>query len=122
MIGYLTLILACQLVGETLVTVLSLPVPGPVLGMVALFLFLLARGRVPEGLGQTADGLLRALSLLFVPAGTGVILHIELLSRSLLPLSLAIVISTGVTIVVTALMMRWLARAESDAAEGGDHG
>ena len=114
MLGYLTLILLCQLVGESLTTVFDLPLPGPVLGMVLLFLLLLIRGEVPEGLETASGGLLRAMSLLFVPAGTGVILHVQLLSTTLLPLSAALVISTVVTILVTGLMMRWLGRAATD--------
>ncbi|MCW1955967.1 CidA/LrgA family protein [uncultured Lentibacter sp.] len=110
MIGYLTLILSCQLAGEVVVGALGLPVPGPVLGMALLFGFLLLRGHVPDALGATADGLLRNMSLLFVPAGTGVIMHVALLSEALVPLSLAVAISTSAAIVVTALMMRLLSK------------
>ncbi|WP_435988109.1 CidA/LrgA family protein [Sulfitobacter sp. SH22] len=114
MIGYLTIILVCQLVGELIVGTLSISIPGPVLGMLILFLLLLIRGDLPAGLGQTADGLLRAMSLLFVPAGTGVMMHFKLLGEALLPLGAALVVSTAMTITVTALMMRWLKKAEAD--------
>jgi holin-like protein len=114
MVGYLTLILCCQLFGEVIVGALGLPVPGPVLGMALLFIFLLVRGHVPEALGSTADGLLRTMSLLFVPAGTGVIMHLTLLSEALVPLSLAVAISTSAAIIVTALMMRFLSKAAAD--------
>ncbi len=114
MIGYLTIILVCQLVGELIVGSLSISIPGPVLGMFILFLLLLIRGDLPAGLGQTADGLLRAMSLLFVPAGTGVMMHFKLLGEALLPLGAALVVSTAMTITVTALMMRWLKKAEAD--------
>ncbi len=110
MIAYLTLILACQLAGEVIVGFLGLPVPGPVLGMVLLFLLLLWRGEVPEALDQTANGLLRGMSLLFVPAGAGVMLHFQLLGEALLPLSAALIVSTLATIAVTALMMGWLSK------------
>ncbi|MEH6834782.1 MULTISPECIES: CidA/LrgA family protein [Falsihalocynthiibacter] len=115
MIGYFTLILVCQLLGELVAGTLSLSIPGPVLGMLFLFLLLLFRGEVPKGLGKTADGLLRAMSLLFVPAGTGVMMHFKLLGDALLPLSAALVVSTVMTIIVTALMMRWLNRSNPDA-------
>ncbi|WP_192964109.1 CidA/LrgA family protein [Phycobacter azelaicus] len=118
MLGYLTLILVCQLAGEFITGALALPVPGPVLGMVFLFTFLMLRGHVPKRLDQTADGLLRSMSLLFVPAGTGVILHFQLLGEALLPLGLALVISTLVTIAVTGLLMQWLGKGESP--ENGD--
>lgn len=118
MLGYLTVILLCQLAGEFLTGALMLPVPGPVLGMVFLFVLLMLRGHVPDRLDQTADGLLRSMSLLFVPAGTGVILHFQLLGEALLPLGLALVVSTLATIAVTGLLMQWLGRG--DVAEESD--
>ena len=114
MLAYLTLILVCQLVGETLVGALALPVPGPVLGMVLLFLYLVIRGQVAPRLDQTATGLLQSMSLLFVPAGTGVILHLDLLGEALLPLGLALIVSTVATIVVTAWLMQWLGKGTRD--------
>lgn len=114
MLGYLTLILVCQLAGEVAVGVLSVPVPGPVVGMVLLFVILMILGHVPEQLDQTATGLLRSMSLLFVPAGTGVMLHFQLLGEALLPLGLALLVSTVATIAVTALLMQWLGRERSD--------
>ena len=108
MLGYLTVILVCQLLGETLAGVLALPVPGPVIGMLLLFCGLLLKGDLPEGLAQTSDGLLGSLSLLFVPAGTGVMLHLGVLGEALLPLGMGLIVSSSVAIVVTALMMKWL--------------
>jgi putative effector of murein hydrolase LrgA (UPF0299 family) len=75
MLESLTLILVCQLIGEVSVLVTRLPVPGPVLGMLLLLAWLLLRGGVPESVGRTADTLLAHLSLLFVPAGVGVLVH-----------------------------------------------
>ena len=73
MTAALALLLAFQLAGETLRVALHLPVPGPVIGMALLLVYLIIR---PEGpsteLRNTAGGLLQNLSLLFVPAGTGV--------------------------------------------------
>jgi putative effector of murein hydrolase LrgA (UPF0299 family) len=108
MLGYLTLIFCCQLLGELLSTALALPVPGPVCGMAILFVGLLVHGGIPKDLGDVAGALLGNLSLLFIPAGVGVMLHAALLGRDWLPISLALVLSTVVTIAVTALMMAWL--------------
>ena len=108
MLGYLTLIFCCQLLGELVVTALGLPVPGPVLGMALLFAGLLAYGSVPADLASTADALLSNLSLLFVPAGVGVMLHVSLIGREWLPISIALVLSTLLTVVVTAKVMVWL--------------
>ena len=106
--GYLTLIFLCQLVGELFVGALALPIPGPVVGMVVMFLYLLVRGHVPDGLGRTAQGLLGAMSLLFVPAGAGVMLHFHLLGEAAVPLGLGLIVSTLATMAVTALLMKWL--------------
>ena len=119
MLHYFTLILVCQLVGELLVTAITLPVPGPVVGMVLLFLFLVIRGRIPLALEQTSDALLGHLSLLFVPAGVGVMLHFKLLETDMLPIGIALVVSTVLTIAVTALLMTWFARrAKTSGGEG----
>ena len=117
MLNMLTFIFACQLAGELTTRALSIPVPGPVLGMVLLFLFLLWRGAVPETLSATADGLLRHLSLLFVPAGVGVMLHARLLGEDWLAIGVALVVSTVLTIAVTAMMMAWLTRNDAGDRE-----
>lgn len=110
MLEYLTLILLCQLIGEFIVNSASLPVPGPVVGMLLLFLFLLINGKVAEPLAQVSSALLGNLSLLFVPAGVGVMLHFDLLDRNAWPLLIAVVISTLLTIAVTAKVMLRLNR------------
>ncbi|MEM1398923.1 MAG: CidA/LrgA family protein [Pseudomonadota bacterium] len=110
MLGYITVIFCCQLIGELIVAALSLPLPGPVLGMVLLLAGLIIKGSVPDDLSAVGDFLLRNLSLLFVPAGVGVMLHMELLGRDWLQLTAALVLSTLLTIALTALLMKVLAR------------
>lgn len=108
MLTYLTLIFCCQLAGELAVTGLGLPLPGPVVGMVLLFVGLLVKGSIPADLGKTADALLGNLSLCFVPAGVGVMLHAGLIGEDWLPISVALIASTLLAIAVTALVMVWL--------------
>jgi holin-like protein len=115
MLAYLTLIFACQLAGELLAVATGWPVPGPVIGMALLFVGLVVRGRVPAGLGGVADGLLGSLSLLFVPAGVGVMQHIGLIRSELLPISVSLVISTVVAVGVTGAVMAWLGPREQRA-------
>jgi holin-like protein len=110
MLGAFTLLLVYQLAGEVLVLVTGLPVPGPVVGMLLLFVTLAARGGGPQWLRDTCQGLLSHLSLLFVPAGVGVLLHFDRLGAEWLPIVVALVASTVVTIAVTALVMRALQR------------
>ncbi len=108
MLFYLTLIFCCQLIGELFIAASGLPVPGPVVGMALLFIGLMVRGSIPEHLGALADTLLAHLSLLFVPAGVGVMLHARLIGSELVPISVALVVSTILTVAVTGLTMAWL--------------
>jgi len=94
MIHALTLILACQLAGEALARLFGWPVPGPVLGMALLFALMLASARVAELVTPTGTGILRHLSLLFVPAGVGVVGHLQQLGTNGLGLALALIVST----------------------------
>ena len=73
MLFFLTLIFCCQLAGELLVAAAGLAVPGPVIGMLLLFVGLLVHGSVPENLASVGDSLLTHLSLLFIPAGVGIL-------------------------------------------------
>lgn len=118
MLSALTLILACQLIGELVTRFLGLPVPGPVAGMVILFVLLALKGSVPKDVGTVADSLLKNLALLFVPAGVGVMAHLGLLGQDWLPISVALVGSTLATIAVTGLVMNRLARPGA-ADDGG---
>ncbi|PWW03870.1 putative effector of murein hydrolase LrgA (UPF0299 family) [Hoeflea marina] len=118
MLASLTLILGCQLAGELFSQVLALPIPGPVIGMVILFAMLMIRGQVPAPLQATADGLLSHLSLLFVPAGVGVMVHLHLMAENWWPITAALIGSTLATIAVTALVMVWIDRLTGKAAEG----
>lgn len=110
MLAALTVLLVYQLIGEVLVQLLALPVPGPVVGMLLLFISLLVRGAAPEWLRTSANALLAHLSLLFVPAGVGVMLHFERLGAEWLPIVVALVASTVLTIGIAALVMRALQR------------
>jgi len=74
--------------------------------MVLLFLALQWRGALPDALRDTAQTLLSHLSLLFVPAGVGIIQYGALLREEWLALAIALVVSTLVTVAVTALAMR----------------
>jgi len=87
--------------------------------MLLLFVFLLIRGKVPQPLAEVADTLLRNLSLLFVPAGVGVMLHFELLGSDAVPLAVALLLSTLATIAVTALLMVMLGRSATTDRNAG---
>jgi len=110
MIAALTMLLVFQLIGEVLVRGLDLPIPGPVVGMGLLFAALIVAKGPGAELRTTSNGLLQHLSLLFVPAGTGVMLHFQRLSDEWLPLLAAVAVSTLLSIAVSALLLNALTR------------
>ncbi len=108
MIASLSLILLCQLAGEVFVRALALPMPGPVVGLVLLLSLLVARDRFAVlargplqggGVENASRGLLAHLSLLFVPAGVGVVQKLDLIAAH----GIAIVVVLLVSVVVTLL-------------------
>ena len=86
----ITLLLVYQLIGEITVRLLGVPIPGPVLGMVMLFVTLMIRGKAPESVDQASTALLSHLSLLFVPAGVGMMAHFGRIADEWLPITLAL--------------------------------
>lgn len=106
MLKSITILLLYQLAGETLTLLFELPIPGPVIGMALLFATLVIRGAVPPDLRATGNTLLQHLSLLFVPAGVGVMLHFQRIANEWLPIVVALVLSTLLTIIVTAFVLR----------------
>jgi holin-like protein len=111
-IATLATLLVFQAVGEVLSFALGLPVPGPVIGMALLLGYLWLRPAAVEPLRPTSVELLRHLSLLFVPAGVGIMVHVARLAHEWLPIVVALVASTALAIVVTAFVVdrarRWL--------------
>ena len=110
MLAALATLLVCQLAGEVIVRALSLPLPGPVIGMALLFVLMLARAPIAKGIDETANTLLKHLSLLFVPAGVGVVQNLAVLGHEGVRLILVVVLATVITLAVTALSFEYLAR------------
>lgn len=119
MIAALTWLLVYQLAGEVLARVLSLPVPGPVIGMALLFCTLVIHGHlgrpIPQTMQHTANVLLQHLSLLFVPAGTGVMIYLQLIADEWLPITAALIVSTIGGMAVTALILKALTHRQPTA-------
>lgn len=104
-INGITLLLIYELVGEIITLSLRLSIPGPVVGMTLLFLTLLWRRKVPRSLDSASSALLSHLSLLFVPAGVGLITHFDLILQEWVAISLTLALSTIITITTTAGIM-----------------
>lgn len=117
MLGALTTLLLYQLTGEVLVRALNLSVPGPVLGMLLLFATLWWRGGPNKDLKETSQTLLSHLSLLFVPAGTGIIVHLHRVADEWQALTLSLLLSTAASLAITALVMKFMLARRSTGAQ-----
>lgn len=110
----ITALLIFQLLGEVSVRLLDLPVPGPVAGLLYLLIMLLGMRKfkrsTPESLEQSSLTLLNHLSLLFVPAGVGVMVHFHRLQEEWLPITVALFLGVLITMGTTALSMKFLMR------------
>lgn len=110
MIASLSLILLCQLAGEVFVRALGLPMPGPVIGLMLLLVLLIARDRFAvlargplqgDGVESASRVLVANLSLLFVPAGVGVVQKLDLVAEHGIAFLGVLAISVLVTLLVT---------------------
>lgn len=111
MLHALLILLTCQLLGEAATRSAGLPLPGPVLGMVLLVVALIAIPRLADIMRPVTQGILGHMSLLFVPAGVGVVGHAAAFGGQGLGLMLALVLSTVAAIAVGALTFAAVARA-----------
>lgn len=108
-------LLGCQTAGELLSRGLGLPVPGPVVGM-GLLVLALRWPAVRAAVADTAKFLLSHLSLLFVPVGVGVMVHLGLLHDHGWRVLVVLLASTWIGLAVTALVLRWTWRRAIEAA------
>lgn len=108
MLDGLIILLVFQLLGEALVGLTGLPLPGPVAGMVLLLLALMLRQTWAERVAPAAGMLLRHLTLLFFPIGVGIVLQWDRFSEHGMALLVAVVGGTLLALPLVALLMQRL--------------
>ena len=113
----ITLLLIYQLIGELIARWFKLPIPCPVLGMALLFISLILYKRVPEALEAASTALLSHLSLLFIPAGVGLMLYFDAIAKEWLPIVLTLIFSTLISMAVIALCMQSLMKVFKPKAD-----
>jgi holin-like protein len=115
MIDGLVRILLFQGIGEVVAEFLLPLVPGPVIGLLLLLLFLVWRGTVAPGLELVSSTFMRYLGVLFVPAAVGVVMYWPHLVDQGFAIAVALLISVLATIAVSALLAKLLAARGTDA-------
>ena len=114
----ITILLVFQLLGEISVRLCALPIPGPVVGLLYLLIFILIlakfKRQTPHSLEYASGVLLNHLSLLFVPAGVGVMVHFQRLHEEWMAIVIALFVGVLVTIATTALSMKFFLSLQSN--------
>jgi len=107
-----------QLLGEFLKKFFEMRIPGPVIGLILLLVTLIFLKKLKKtaiinlkaDVINTSNYILSYLSLLFVPIGVGVVMHLSYLENNLFRVLIIVFISTILTIAGTAFLMEKINR------------
>jgi holin-like protein len=110
-------LIVLQLIGESVVQVSGLPVPGAIIGLILLYAMLVFRGDISDEMSRTSGFLLQNLGVLFVPAGVGVIAYLPMIAAQWWIILLVLLVSVCVTIAITALVVTRLSPRGIDEVE-----
>ena len=121
MLAAFAVLLLFQCLGEGIVFVFHLPLPGPVAGMLLLMAALLAMPKLQALVEGAANTLLSHLSLLFVPAGVGIVVAASSGSGHWIAILASLVVSTVLALAVTGLILRGMGNA-GNAGNGSRDG
>ncbi|WP_028238620.1 CidA/LrgA family protein [Stutzerimonas azotifigens] len=109
----LTWLVLFQLLGTALSVLLLPMMPGPIIGLVLLFLFCLVRGEVGEPVQLAAGSLLRYLPLLLVPPAVGVMAYSAQIMNDFWAITGALILSLLLSLVATGWLMQALIRRQA---------
>lgn len=112
MINSLLVLFLCQFLGEALVHFTGITIPGPVAGMILLLAGLIIKGNLPDALDKTALEFIKYIGLLFVPAGAGISLYLNLIAEQWAVILIASLTSTVITLILTAFIFKILEKKE----------
>lgn len=105
MLGLFKLLLYLS-VGEIFVRVMHLPLPGSVLGLLLMLTDFRLNGRVDREVERLFDSVSSHFSILFVPAGAGIIVQGEVLADGISVIVISVLAGTLATLFVTAFSFR----------------
>jgi len=105
--GIITLLIF-QFLGECIAKLFELLVPGPVIGMVLMLIFLMIRKSSFPSLDSAVFLHLRYLPLLFIPAAMGIITQFDVITKEFWAIFTALVFGTLIALAFSAKLMDFL--------------
>ncbi|MFJ3484580.1 CidA/LrgA family protein [Pseudomonas sp. NPDC090202] len=114
----LTWLVLFQLVGTALNHLFLSILPGPIIGLVLLLVYLMIRGEVSEPVSLAASSLLRYLPLLLVPPAVGVMVYASQIADDFWAIVGSLVLSLMFSLTFAGWLMQKLIDRRKD---GGPH-
>lgn len=112
------LILLFCCIGELLHTVIPLPIPASVYGLVLLLAALLLGVIRLDQVEGAADFLIEIMPVMFIPAAVGLINTWEFLQPVLIPVLIITIVTTVLVMGITGQVAQWVIRKEKKQKEG----
>lgn len=110
------IILSFSFLGEVLSKVFNLPVPGSVIGMLFLFLALEFKILKVKDVETVGGFLLGNLSILFLPAGVGIMVYFPIIKDTWWLLLLVSIITTAFTVAFVGVIVQAVKRRFEDSS------
>ena len=113
----LTWLVLFQLIGTALNHLFLSILPGPIIGLVLLMIYLMTRGEVSEPISLAASSLLRYLPLLLVPPAVVVMLYADQIAEDFWAIVGSLVISLMVSLTFAGWLMQKLIDRQANRRE-----
>jgi holin-like protein len=117
MLKAFVLVISLLIIGDVLVAITGLPVPGAVLGLLLLAGLHAARSHETANVSALFDAIIPFAPMLFVPAAVGVVANLDVIASAFLPIVSAVTFSTLAALLVTGhVFQRLLGRSPNLSA------
>lgn len=103
----------CLLLGDLTRSLINFPIPEAVYGMIYLFLALSLKLIKPSQIQKTCDGILKALTLLFIPVGVGIMASYDVIRGKILMLLAVVILGTFLTMGITGRVVQAIQRRKN---------
>ncbi len=104
------IIFGIYLLGEFISSMLHLPIPGNILGMIILFILLYTKVIKVDSISNITNFLLDHLAFFFIPAGVGLMTSLGIIKSTWWQLLLVCILTTTIVIGVTGIVVQAISR------------
>ena len=110
-IRQIAIILLISFAGEALNSLIPLPIPASIYGIIILLLLLMTGALKVDAIREVSSFLIEIMSVMFIPAAAGLINSFDLLRGSLVAYIVILVLSTYAVMIVSGRVTQLVIRA-----------